>query len=63
MYVLKQKNSNWWIADWEGDPPRTLKLENAKRYKTVRGANIAKTYFLKRFSHIRKIDLEVLEDV
>jgi hypothetical protein len=59
MYVLKQNNEDWWIADWEGDPPRTLKKENAKVYQTKQGAKCAITYFTKRYSHIRKIDLVV----
>lgn len=63
-YVLKQKpqhnkDDGWWIAEWVGDPGRTLKLENAKAYETKRGAKCAKTYFEKRYSHIRKIDLEI----
>jgi len=59
MYVLKQ--DNWWIADWEGDPPRTLKIENAKEYKTLHGAKVARGYFTNRYSHVRKIDLTIEE--
>jgi len=59
MYVLKQ--DNWWIADWNGDPGRTLKLENAKTYKTLHGAKVARGYFTKRYSHVRKMDLTIDE--
>lgn len=65
MFVLKQKpqsngDDGWWISDLEGgDPSRTLLLKNAKRYKTKKGARCARTYFEKRYSHVRKIDLEI----
>lgn len=61
MYILKQKDEDWWIADWDGDPPRTLKKENAKVYQTKKGAKSAATYFKKRYSYIRNIDLEIVE--
>ena len=34
-----------WVAHWEGDPPRTLKIENAKTFKSEKSA----------LSHIEKI--------
>jgi len=62
MYVLEQKNEDWWIADWtDGDPARTLKIENARKYRTIIGASRATTYFKNKYSHIRKIDLKVVE--
>ena len=33
MFVIKFENQDCWIAPWEGDPGRTLKMENAKQYK------------------------------
>lgn len=41
MYVIEVVNSvkKCWIADWEGDPPRTLKIENAQTFKSVEDAN------------------------
>lgn len=30
-----------WLAPWSGDPGRTLVVENAKQYKSERGAKIA----------------------
>lgn len=30
-----------WLAQWAGDPERTLVKENAKKYKTMRAARIA----------------------
>lgn len=61
MFVLKQKDSNWWIADWEGDPGRTLKLENAKVYTSKKDAEKDIKYNVERYSHIRKIDLVIEE--
>lgn len=28
-----------WVADWEGDPPRTLKIENAQIFFNKKEAN------------------------
>jgi len=39
-YVV-QLQIGCWIADWEGDPGRTLKLGNAKRFSTQHKAYIA----------------------
>ena len=32
MYVIEIKSGSepMWVANWEGDPPRTLKIENAQ---------------------------------
>ena len=64
MYILKQvcesKDTWWWIADWEGDPGRTLCECNAKRYRTELGAKIARAYYTKRYSHIRNICLKIV---
>ena len=30
-----------WLANWEGDPARTLKIDNAKRFKTKKAASAA----------------------
>ena len=59
IFILSQ--DNWFIADWNGDPARTLKVESAKIYKTLRGAKIAKTYYEKRYSHIRKMNLKIMD--
>jgi len=32
--IKVQANHDCWIADWEGDPGRTLVKENAKLFKT-----------------------------
>lgn len=66
MYVLKQKpqqnkDDGWYIAPWSGDPARTLKFENAKMYKSISSAKKARTFYETRFSHIRKIDLEIID--
>lgn len=36
-YVV-QLQFGCWVADWEGDPGRTLKLANAQRFPTERKA-------------------------
>lgn len=36
-----------WVSPWEGDPPRTLKIENAKTFKSEKSA----------LKHIDKIKL------
>jgi hypothetical protein len=40
MYVVQILNSkeSCWIASWEGDPPRTLRIENAQTFKSVNEA-------------------------
>jgi len=40
MYVIEILNSKekCWIANWEGNPPRTLKIENAQTFKSVEAA-------------------------
>ena len=30
-----------WLADWEGDPSRTLDIRTAKLFKSERAANLA----------------------
>ena len=39
MKVLLEKGC--WLADWSGDPGRTILEENAKEFKTRRSANMA----------------------
>jgi len=62
MYIIKHATQEWWMASWTGDPGRTLKKENAKRYKTRVGAKKALTYFKNIYGHIRNMDL-VVEDL
>jgi len=47
MYAIEIKSGSEpiWVAPWVGDPPRTLKLENAKIFKSKKAA----------FRHIEKI--------
>jgi hypothetical protein len=45
-----------WIAEWEGDPPRTLKIENAQKFFTTEDAEdriieVRKTHPLKEMSY------------
>ena len=64
-FILKQnyknRDSGWWIADINGDPGRTLIVENAKKYTSRKGSSIARAYYKKRYSHIRTIDLDIVE--
>ena len=52
MYVVELQKGVW-IAPWNGDPGRTLKLENAQKYKrknrAKHGLRMARQYrpFLK----------------
>lgn len=39
LWCIKvQANHDCWIADWEGDPGRTLVKENAKTFKSKKEA-------------------------
>jgi len=58
MYVIKILNSkeHCWIANWQGDPPRTLKIKNAQRFKSPELANnrikeVIKTHPLKKMNY------------
>lgn len=37
MYIIQLTETSW-IADWEGDPGRTLKLQSAKIFDTKASA-------------------------
>lgn len=37
MFIVELEE-NCWIADWEGDPGRTVVKENAKTFKTEKEA-------------------------
>jgi len=47
MYVVELEKGVW-IAPWQGDPGRTLKIENAKKYQKHNwakyGLKIAREY-------------------
>lgn len=42
-FVVEFKNgsSNFWLADWTGDPGRTHKWDNAKKFKSSQAAKSA----------------------
>lgn len=42
MYLVELEKGVW-LAEWEGDPGRTLDIENAKQFKTGKGARISLT--------------------
>ncbi len=50
VYIVEciSKGQSWWLADWEGDPGRTLVIENAKVYKTEASAKAAITRAINR---------------
>jgi len=37
MYIVELEE-NVWLAPWQGDPGRTLKIENAKQYQYKKNA-------------------------
>ncbi len=58
MYVIEILNikEKCWVASWEGDPPRTLKIENAQTFKSVKAAEdriieVRKTHPFKEISY------------
>jgi len=58
MYIIEILNSRnkCWIASWEGDPPRTLKIENAQVFNNENEAEdrileVRKTHPLKEMSY------------
>ena len=58
MYVIEILNSKekCWVASCEGDPPRTLKIENAQTFKSVEAAEdrileVRKTHPFKEISY------------
>ncbi len=41
----------WWLADWEGDPGRTLVKDNAKLFNSERAAKEAIKRIIKRYPY------------
>jgi len=41
-YIIELSKTSW-VADWKGDPGRTLKLQNAKLFSTYDSAKRALT--------------------
>ncbi len=57
MFIVKL-HERCWLADWEGDPGRTIKYENAKKYKSELAAERA----LKKAREFRPFkDAEILK--
>ena len=61
MYVIKILNSSQpcWVASWEGDPPRTLKIENAQRFKSIESAK-SRIKEIKQ-THIKEMCYDILK--
>lgn len=53
MYVLKFEGINCWIANFDGDPGRTLIKEDARIFETTKKAENFKKRCLKKNSHRR----------
>jgi len=60
-YYLIELEESVWVADWDGDPPRTILKYNAKPYKTKKGAKIALMRILKRFPYRKFPKAKVIE--
>ncbi len=60
MYILKFKNQKCWIANWAGDPGRTLVIDNAKKIKTRERAGLEAKKIIEENKH-RKFELVVEE--
>lgn len=58
MYIVELRKGVW-LADWDGDPPRTLDIENAKQFKSERGAKISlsRSRKYRRFKKSRVVEL------
>jgi hypothetical protein len=53
MYIIEYE-PNCWAAPWEGDPPRTIVKENAKRFKSKAAAKRHMNRELKKCESWRK---------
>ena len=62
MYAIEITSGSepMWVAPWEGDPPRTLKIENAKTFKFEKLAlnHIEK---IKSTHPLRNVDYKVVK--
>ena len=41
--VVVELEPGVWLADGEGDPPRTLQIKNARKFRSAREATVALT--------------------
>ena len=64
MYIIQLARTSW-VADWEGDPGRTLVLQNAKIFshksiaeRTLKG--LSKRYEHRDFNKARIIEVEII---
>jgi len=58
MYIIELEKGIW-LAPWEGDPGRTLKKENARRFRTKKEANrmLIMALLMRQFKGSRVINL------
>ena len=61
MYIVEFRGGGCWLADWTGDPGRTVLLENAKRFTTLKKAIASKNRAIRDNNHRFKGDLTALE--
>lgn len=63
MYIVELEKGVW-LAPWQGDPGRTLKIENAKQYKRENwaryGLKMARKYRPFAKAKIKRVDECVL---
>jgi len=60
-YIVKFKDQDCWLAPWDGDPGRTIVLENAKIFKTEDSATRAIDKANREYGHYREMSLTVVE--
>lgn len=56
MYILKFSDHDCWIAEWDGDPGRTLVRDSARKFKSKKQAEKIAEKIIKDNSH-RKFNL------
>jgi hypothetical protein len=66
MYVIKFENAGkpYWIASGDGDPPRTLREQHARKYETYQVAEKALKDILKQNFHRyrgKDVDVQIIE--
>lgn len=60
MKYIVELEKNVWIAHWEADPGRTIKIENAKKFDSKKSAQKARTEARKYRDFLNAKIVEVL---
>lgn len=61
-YVIEIQ-PNCWLADWDGDPGRTTKIENARQYKSELDAKLKLERVIEKFGVKRNFSLASVNKV